>query len=250
MNPETGKEHVKLSPSEVDAFWMQRTIGKLYNDPHLSQEKATKCLELLDSSKDLRQVENELMEIFDYDHFDLVKLLTRNRNIVSWGTKLARVKDNQERQKVINQMKDLGHEDILMDLDIIPRKQAESMEVDSVVPDKETVDVTALLPPKQSLDLDELAFDQGGHLMSNKKVKLPQGSFKKTKKGYEEIHVPAPKPIIDEKEVLVPISSLPSWAQKAFKNAKKLNRIQSKIYPMAFKEDDNLLLCAPTGAGK
>ena len=239
-----------LAPAEIDAFWIQRTVGKLYNDPHLAQAKANSCLELLDSSKDLRQVENELMEIFDYTHFDLVKLLTRNRNMISWCTKLARVKNNQEKQGIIDQMNELGHQEILMDLDIIPRKQVESMEVDAIVPDKETVDVTALLPPKQSLDLEELAFEQGGHLMSNKKVKLPQGSFKKTKKGYEEIHVPAPKPIIDEKEVLVPINSLPLWAQKAFKNATKLNRIQSKIYPMAFKEDDNLLLCAPTGAGK
>lgn len=239
-----------LSPSEVDAFWIQRTIGKLYDDPHLAQSKANICIQLLDSSKDLRQVENELMEVFDYTHFDLVKLLTRNRNMISWCTKLARVKNEQEKNEVINQMKDLGLDDILMDLDIIPRKQVQSMEVDSIVPDKEMVDVTALLPPKQSLDLEELAFDQGGHLMSNKKVKLPQGSFKKTKKGYEEIHVPAPKPIIDENEVLVPINSLPLWAQKAFKNATKLNRIQSKVFPMAFKEDDNLLLCAPTGAGK
>ena len=234
----------------VDAFWIQRTIGKLYDDPHLAQAKANTCFELLESSKELRLVENDLMELFDYAHFDLVKLLTSNRTMITWCTKLARVKNDQEKQVIISQMKDFGLEEILMDLDIIAKKQVDTMEIDSELPDKETVDVTALQPPKHSLDLEELAFEQGGHLMSNKKVKLPQGSYKKTKKGYEEIHVPAPKPVIDEKEVLVPISSLPSWAQKAFKNATKLNRIQSKVFEMAFKEDDNLLLCAPTGAGK
>ena len=216
----------------------------------MAQSKAYLCFEILESSKDLRQVENDLMELFDYTHFDLVKLFTKNRSLITWCIKLARAKDNKEKQGIIEEMKELDLQDILMELDIIPRNVVDTMELDFLLPDKETVDVTALLPPKQSLDLEDLAFEQGGHLMSNKKVKLPQGSFKKTKKGYEEIHVPAPVAILDEKEVLVPITSLPQWAQKAFKNASKLNRVQSKVYPMAFHEDDNLLLCAPTGAGK
>ena len=29
-----------------------------------------------------------------------------------------------------------------------------------------------------------------------------------------------------------------------------LNRIQSRIYPTAFNSNENLLVCAPTGAGK
>jgi pre-mRNA-splicing helicase BRR2 len=50
---------------------------------------------------------------------------------------------------------------------------------------------------------------------------------------------------------LIPISDLPSWAQKAFpESMSKLNLIQSKLYPAAFKSPENLLVCAPTGAGK
>lgn len=30
----------------------------------------------------------------------------------------------------------------------------------------------------------------------------------------------------------------------------KLNLIQSRLYPAAFKSPENLLVCAPTGAGK
>lgn len=38
--------------------------------------------------------------------------------------------------------------------------------------------------------------------MANKRCQLPSGSFRQTKKGYEEVHVPAlkPKPF-DVKEV-------------------------------------------------
>jgi len=48
------------------------------------------------------------------------------------------------------------------------------------------------LQPQRTVDLESMAFSQGGHLMSNKKCKLPDGSFKGARRGYEEIHVPAP----------------------------------------------------------
>ncbi|KAJ3424314.1 u5 small nuclear ribonucleoprotein 200 kda helicase [Anaeramoeba flamelloides] len=54
----------------------------------------------------------------------------------------------------------------------------------------------------------------------------------------------------DEEDELIEISSIPQWAQPAFKNMKTLNRIQSKVYRRALFDNDNILLCAPTGAGK
>src|SRR5438270_9896791 len=84
--------------------------------------------------------------------------------------------------------------------------------------------------------------------MSNKKCKLPEGSFKRSKKGYEKVHVPAPKPKpFADNEKLIPINEL---LTKAFKGARTLNCIQSQIYPVAFEQDKNLLVCAPTCSGK
>ena len=70
------------------------------------------------------------------------------------------------------------------------------------------------------------------------------------KKGYEEVHVPAVRSVIPSDEKLIGISELPEWTQKAFKNMDKLNRVQSRMYEVALKSSENLLLCAPTGAGK
>ena len=47
---------------------------------------------------------------------------------------------------------------------------------------------------RRILDLEDLAFKDGSHLMANKKCQLPDGSFRKQRKGYEEVHVPALKP--------------------------------------------------------
>ena len=70
-------------------------------------------------------------------------------------------------------------------------------------------------------------------------------------KGYEEVHVPAlkPKPI-GANEENVAIEKLPVYAQPAFEGFKSLNRIQSQLSNVCLHSDENLLLCAPTGAGK
>lgn len=50
------------------------------------------------------------------------------------------------------------------------------------------------LSARHLLDLEDLAFTQGSHFMANKRCQLPDGSFRKQRKGYEEVHVPALKP--------------------------------------------------------
>lgn len=72
----------------------------------------------------------------------------------------------------------------------------------------------------------------------------------RSRKGYEEIHVPAPKPSKPvTQDELVPIASLPEGARPAF-SMPFLNRIQSKLLPIAFGTDELVSLCAPTGASK
>jgi pre-mRNA-splicing helicase BRR2 len=109
----------------------------------------------------------------------------------------------------------------------------------------------AVAAGRKMLELDALAFAAGSHLMSNKRCELPPGSYRSAKKGYEEVHIPALKPkAFADGEVLRPIEELPKWAQPAFSGMKSLNRVQSQVYNTAMLSPENMLLCAPTGAGK
>ncbi|KAJ3296866.1 DEIH-box ATPase [Rhizoclosmatium sp. JEL0117] len=264
-----------LNPHDVDAFWLQRQISHVYSDPHTAQEKATEALSLLGSvKKSTRDIENDLMSLFDYSHFDLVKVLLRNKDVIVWCTRLAKASTTDERHALEEEMRDSGAEAILDALALAPTRKLEgksrrgvvegAMEIDGEDGDEQKPSVPVATNgdaikaaastgkvPKNNIDLEEMTFLQGGHLMSNKKCKLPEGSFKKTKKGYEEVHVPAPKTKgMEPGEKLIEVSAMPKWAHEGFKNSKSLNRIQSKVYPVAFKDDANMLLCAPTGAGK
>ncbi|KAK2973851.1 hypothetical protein RJ640_003259 [Escallonia rubra] len=80
---------------------------------------------------------------------------------------------------------------------------------------------------------------------------LPQGTVRKHHKGYEEVIIP-PIPTAPMKpgEILIEIKELDDFAQAAFHGYKSLNRIQSRIFQTTYNSNENILVCAPTGAGK
>ena len=49
-------------------------------------------------------------------------------------------------------------------------------------------------------------------------------------------------------EKLVYINELNNLCQNTFRGYKSLNRMQSLVYPIAYKTNENMLICAPTGA--
>lgn len=86
--------------------------------------------------------------------------------------------------------------------------------------------------------------------VTEKSNALPAGSTRTEHKGYEEVFIPPTLPALYDKEDLVPISSLDAWARPVFGTTTHLNRIQSKCYQAAYKHNNNVLVCAPTGSGK
>jgi activating signal cointegrator complex subunit 3 len=80
---------------------------------------------------------------------------------------------------------------------------------------------------------------------------LPTGTVRKVHKTYEEVTVPAAtRAPVGANERFVAVDELDEWAQLAFDGMTALNRIQSRIYDAAYNSHENLLVCAPTGAGK
>ncbi|KAK9487748.1 Sec63 Brl domain-containing protein [Lipomyces starkeyi] len=241
-----------ISAHTIDAFWLQRQVATVFPDAHTTQEKSTSVMDLLESEASLRQLENDLMEVFDFDHFELVTLLCKNRWRIVWCTKYARATDAASRKSIEEQIIEADQSALLKEL--VSGDTEAAARATGTVQDDSAMDIesaTTGLKTRQPrlVDLDSLVFEQGSHTLTNTKVRLPEGSFKRQKKQYEEIHVPPPKKN-DSKDKLVHISELPAWAQGAFPDSDRLNRVQSRLFPTAFNDDKNILLCAPTGAGK
>ncbi|XP_051139813.1 DExH-box ATP-dependent RNA helicase DExH12-like [Andrographis paniculata] len=270
-------EGMALNVQDIDAYWLQRKISQAYDqkiDPQQSQKLAEEVLKILAEGDD-REVENKLLMHLEFDQFKLIKFLLRNRLKIVFCTRLARAEDQEKRKEIEEEMMQLGpdHAAILEQLHATratAKERQKNMEKSIREEARRLKDETGgdddrerrglvdrdadggwLKGQRQLLDLESLSFQKGGLLMANKKCELPVGSYRNHRKGYEEVHVPALKPtVLAADEKLVKISDLPEWAQPAFKGMSQLNRVQSKVYETALFSAENILLCAPTGAGK
>ena len=232
---------------------------------------------------DLRECENQLLVLLESELFDLIKSILNNRVRIWACVSLKRARDDNERDAIeqVLKLESTGEggrvlEEIhskskaedwtrdrmrgITDSFRAKKNEAKSKEEVSSALDSASIgikvggeDSSNLSESKVQaieLDLDSLAFRDGAHTMTNKKCDLPDKSWRAMKKGYEEVHVPAVRSIISKDEKLVPIQDLPAWSHDAFKGMEKLNRIQSKMCDVALRSSENILLCAPTGAGK
>lgn len=88
--------------------------------------------------------------------------------------------------------------------------------------------------------------------VAGSKLVLPESAQRTDNKMYEEINLPANTTPVDLKigEPRIQIAELDEIGKMAFKGVKELNRIQSVVFERAYHSNDNLLICAPTGAGK
>jgi antiviral helicase SLH1 len=84
-----------------------------------------------------------------------------------------------------------------------------------------------------------------------KKYALPPDTKHRDDNFCEEYEIPAmPVGTIGVGRRLLEIAELDGLCQRTFKGYKSLNRMQSLVYPVAYKTSENMLICAPTGAGK
>lgn len=92
----------------------------------------------------------------------------------------------------------------------------------------------------------------GGSVLSafGTKYSLPAGTTRRTLHKYEEVIIPAStkKPLVNPR--LIPITELDQLCQGTFKKYTSLNLMQSLVFPVGYETHENMLVCAPTGAGK
>ncbi|KAF2135721.1 uncharacterized protein K452DRAFT_260242 [Aplosporella prunicola CBS 121167] len=94
---------------------------------------------------------------------------------------------------------------------------------------------------------------EAGNTLSGygRKFALPHGSKRDEHHNYEEYSIPAQKVgTLGAGRKLVEIKDMDGLCKRTFKGYKTLNRMQSLVYPVAYKTSENMLICAPTGAGK
>lgn len=255
--------NITLDPFEIDGYWIQRRLSVHYSDAQECQQMAERVLATLADASDTASCENALMILFDFEHVEFVKTVLTHRSVVVFCTQLARATTPTEREGVEGRMRETEEGRSLLEMLAgeggagdegaarkRPRKRRRHAEAGGGA--EEGGEGRSSRKPRMALrkiDLDDIVFPQGNHLLSSKNLPLPPGSERIEYKDYEEWHIPAS---VAEKDAgaRLPIASMPAWSQAAFRSTSQLNQLQTAVYPSAFEADGNLLICAPTGAGK
>ncbi|RQM21724.1 hypothetical protein B5M09_001509 [Aphanomyces astaci] len=263
-----------LNVHDIDAFWLQRQLSKWYKDAEVTDRLSEEVLTVLGEPSELGHCENKLVLLLDYDKFEFIKVLLVNRAKVVYCTRLKQAQSDAERLAIETEMQDdpVGRTILqtlsqtttaegwmqarIGALETGARSEAKQLkrmqQQDDVADADASSSEVSTARPLHNVNIESLVFAEGSHFMSNKECALPEGTWRAQKKGYEEYHVPAVKAKLAaaEEKKRKKISSLPSWTHAAFSKMESLNRVQTKMYPAAFESGENLLLCAPTGAGK
>lgn len=266
----TDKQSNGLAAHDIDAYWLQRQVSKIFTDANEAAKVAEEALSILQVEDD-RVVENRLVSLLDYDNFDLVKLFVTNKHKIFYATKLKRAQSEAEKKALEAELSHSAIGKLLLE-ELEGKTSAQEfakrdrtvrgLQDDFLVRGKGAMDVdeedgpsgdstAALLADLPKLRLEDLSFQGSNHFMANERCELPEKSWRVQKKGYEEIHVPALKAPVVSTEQLKAIRDLPSWMHPCFGGVQHLNRVQSKLCDYALSEEGgNMLLCAPTGSGK
>jgi pre-mRNA-splicing helicase BRR2 len=94
---------------EIDGFWLQRRISEAYDDSGeaLEASQAQKLAEeVFDVLKmaDVREIENKLVMLMDFERFELVKELMTHKDRIVWCMRLARAADDAEKEAIETEM--------------------------------------------------------------------------------------------------------------------------------------------------
>ena len=85
----------------------------------------------------------------------------------------------------------------------------------------------------------------------NVKRVLPEGTTRESFPGFEHVVIPAQKQNTQfHPKQLLNISDLDDICQVTFSKYQTLNKMQTLVYPVCYETNENMLICAPTGAGK
>ncbi|CAG7848419.1 Putative helicase mug81; AltName: Full=Meiotically up-regulated gene 81 protein [Serendipita indica DSM 11827] len=206
-------------------------------------------ISLLSSSQSDAEVSSAIAELVGYEELDFVMKLTSARHVlVSKGFESATRQKVEPKSKKGKDKRDQDFSE-----EAVKRRMAETFRNAAERP---LFSGTAHAEAEVLPHVYTSASMTHNHSISTfgTKYLLPLGTTRRYTEDYEEVTVP-PARVVPPRatERLVPCSELPPLAKGSFPGYTSLNRIQSIVYPTAFKTNENMLICGkqpPTGAGK
>ncbi|RKP04068.1 hypothetical protein CXG81DRAFT_8703, partial [Caulochytrium protostelioides] len=185
------------------------------------------------------ELEARLVELLGYHDMDLIAYLIRDAGAITKALRkqaaqlVAKGRDYEEREELHRRHAQAEHLEAVQQA--LERRSASNL------PNVYTLDDGGGATTK----------DPYAGFAVDAQLVLPEGAEKITEKDYDEIVLPIKHHRIpDDEAALIKIKDLDPVSQRVFHAYRTLNRVQSIVFPIAALTNENMLVCAPTGAGK
>lgn len=227
-------------------------VSRLLSKPNI-EPLIPSLLTTLSSERQDDDISGELVEAIGFDNIELATdILVNRRQIVR---ELESVVKNRatSRPAVIGNSRASGSQgvgDIGLDPEQARRRIEETLRANASRP---LFTGTADNAPETLPHVYTSSSMVQGNVLSHlgTKYMLPLGTVRQDYEDYEEVILPPANAVPPRAtERLIPVTELDDLAKGSFPGYTSLNRIQSIVYPTAYKSNENMLVCAPTGAGK
>lgn len=174
------------------------------------------------------ELQSGLFDILGFEKFDLIS------NIIRHKEALQQVLENEARGQFLSALE--RNQQVIEN-----RRKAKKQELGPKIQNRRYPHVY------KNFEADDAL------LITGKKFSLPAGTTRDSYPTHEEVIIPYPEHSVNKwiaDDALVRVGELDFLCQGTFRNYKTLNRMQSLVYPVAYDTNENMLICAPTGAGK
>ncbi|ATY63869.1 activating signal cointegrator 1 complex subunit 3 [Cordyceps militaris] len=217
-----------------DTMWLSSKCAAIASKNGLSEDVfETQILSAIGSGKSDEELQIELTDLIGFDDLDFIIELLANKDEISASSAIAVAAGGQATGRLLSKAE--------------RNEQLRRQDFEHK---------NAALAPRFSRETQYphvyKAYSAGNTLSyAGKKYGLPAGSERKQFDKYEEYSIPAgAKGKLGPGEKLIKIEDLDGLCRNTFKGYSALNRMQSLVYPIGYKTSENMLICAPTGAGK
>uniref|UniRef100_A0A8B9HJP4 Activating signal cointegrator 1 complex subunit 3 n=1 Tax=Astyanax mexicanus TaxID=7994 RepID=A0A8B9HJP4_ASTMX len=273
------------SQSSADGSILRREVEKYLSGGNMGsssvEELCTSLFEMLTSTRSDDELQNELFEFLGPEGFEMISVLLQRRSDIVDSLLSAPPDSRLETKPTYGCQVTIQSEQEKQMMKFYRREEKRERKRERRGDDGETSEATfhfdpkelrlqreqALLNARQSPVFGRQREYERPHyphvydafaeatktsaFIGGSKMLLPEGIRRENNKMFEQVEIPPNEPMpIGFQEKPVYISELDEIGQLVFKGMKRLNRIQSIVFETAYNTNENLLICAPTGAGK
>ncbi|KAL9254447.1 DExH-box ATP-dependent RNA helicase DExH14-like protein [Drosera capensis] len=262
---DAGVVHQNVAPGNAyDLKWLRNVCEQIVKESSsqlLGDDLAMAICRVLNSDKHGEEIAGDMMDLVGYASFETVQDLISHRKVLvdAINHGLMVLKSDKSASNRQMQMPSYGIQvtvrtELEKQMDKLRRKEERRNKrggAYGLEDDVSAASFSSLVEASEKGNLFDDLIGSGQGAESFSISALPQGTERKHYKGYEEVIIPAiPTAPMKPGEKLIEIKELDDFAQAAFQGYRSLNRIQSRIFKTVYYSNENILVCAPTGAGK